>query len=129
MTKTELLKDIKWVEETVNATSVGNFKELFSDYSSLLIKQSKNGATRATIMIKKDGKITNITCSEKLTTLVRANKLGMQEIAGFPVFKSDRNGGIFVGLPSDGWVEIATIVIKDYVPAAVTVDEILGASA
>ena len=129
MTKTELLKDIVWKDESANSTSVGNFKELFSDYSSLLVRQSKNNALRATVMLKKDGKVTPIVCSAKLTTLVRAGKLGMNEIAGFPVFKSDRNGGIFIGLPSDGWVEISTIKVKDFVPQAVSLDEIIGASA
>ena len=128
MTKTELLKDIVWKDESANSTSVGNFKDLFSDYSSLLVKTSKNNAARATIMLKKDGKVTNITCSAKLTTLIRGGKLGMNEIAGFPVFKSDTGKGIFVGLPSDGWVEVATIVVKDFVPQAVTLDEIIGAS-
>lgn len=128
MTKTELLKDIVWKDEAANSTSVGNFKDLFSDYSSLLVKFSKNGAKRSTVMLKKDGKVTPITCSEKLTDLVRGGKLGMSEIAGFPVFKSDRNGGIFIGLPSDGWVEIRTIVVKDFVPQAVSVDEILANS-
>lgn len=128
MTTTELLKDIVWKDEAANSTSVGNFKDLFADYSSLLVKFSKNGANRSTIMLKKDGKVTNITCSEKLTLLIRDGKLGMSEIAGFPVFKSDKNKGIFVGLPSDGWVEIRTIKVKDYVPAAVSVEEILSAS-
>ena len=129
MTKTELLKDIVWKDEAANSTSVGNFKELFSDYSSLLVKFSKNGANRSTIMLKKDGKVSNITCSEKLTALIRSGKLGMNEIAGFPVFKSDTGKGIFVGLPSDGWVEIKTIVVKDFVPAPVSMDEIIKASA
>lgn len=125
MTTQELLSDVIWREENANNAAVGTFKDLFSDYESLLVKNSKNGATRATIMIKKDGKVANITCSEPLTKLVRANKLGMNEIAGFPVLKSDGKG-IFVGLPSSGWVEVRSIEVKDYVAAPISMSEMIA---
>jgi hypothetical protein len=126
MTTEQLLSDILWKDEAAQGTAVGTFKEVFSEFQSLLIKESKNGAARSTIMIRKDGKVSNITCSERLTNLVRAGKLGMSEIAGFPVFKSDKNKGIYVGLPSDGWLEVRSIKVKEFIPVAVTINDTIA---
>ena len=126
MNTQQLLSDILWKDEAAQGTAVGTFQELFAEFQSLLIKESKSGAARSTIMIRKDGKVTNITCSERLTGLVRAGKLGMSEIAGFPVFKSDKNKGIYVGLPSDGWIEVRSIKVKEFIPVAVTINDTIA---
>ena len=126
MNTQQLLADILWKDEAASGTSVGTFKEMFADFQSLLVRESKKGATRSTVMIRKDGKVTNITCSERLTSLVRAGKLGMSEIAGFPIFKSDKNGGIYIGLPSDGWLEVRSIKVKEFIPVAVTINDTIA---
>ena len=126
MTTQQLLSDILWKDEAASGSSVGTFQELFTDFQSLLVKESKNGAKHSTVMIRKDGKVTNITCSLRLTSLVRAGKLGMSEIAGFPVFKSDKNGGIYIGLPSDGWLEVRSIKVKEFIPVAVSINDTIA---
>ena len=86
----ELLKSIVWRESTTESSaSVGTFKECFSNYSALLLRKSKNNAKRASVLMQdpKDSKKSFIVvCSEALTPLVREEKLGMAEIAGFPIY-------------------------------------------
>ena len=126
MTTEQLLSDVLHRDEASQGTSVGTFQEMFADFQSLLVKESKTGAKRATVMVRKDGKVYAIVCSERLTGLVRAGKLGMSEIAGFPIFKSDKNKGIYVGLPSDGWLEVRSIKVKEFIPVAVTINDTIA---
>ena len=125
VTKTELLAGILWSEPTTSTdASVGTFQELFGEFKSLLVRTSKNGAAHATVLIQNaEGQTKPIVCSTNLTALVRANKIGLEEIMGFPVFKSTTHDGIYVGLPGSGWVETKKVVKREYVAAAISLDE------
>ena len=57
---------------------------------------------------------------------MRANKLGLEEIMGFPVFKSSVHDGIYVGLPGQGWLETKKIVKRAYVPAAIAPEDTIA---
>ena len=127
MTQQELLSKIQWREsEFAQSTSIGTFKETFSQFNALLLKKSKKGAKRATVLMTdpNDTKKTfNVVCSETMTPLVREGVITLQEIAGFPVFHGDK--GFFVGIPSQGWVPVSKITAKEFVPTAVSHADIL----
>jgi hypothetical protein len=117
MTTTQFLGNLVYRDaESQENASVGIFKDLFAkDFNALLVRNSKTGARRATIMLqRKDDatKVTNIVCSAALTDLVRAGKLGIEEIMLFPCFGGEK--GNFVGLPSQGWSELSAITPREY---------------
>ena len=123
----EILKTITYRDEQANnSSSIGIAKEVFNDFEMLPVKISKTGARRATIMLKNKatGKVAEQTLvmSPTVTDLFRAGKIAKEHIAGFPVFHGDK--GFFVGLPSAGWTDFATIKVAEYVPVAVSHDEI-----
>ena len=131
MTQTEFLSSLVYRDsEAQSNASVGTFQELFKDFEALPIKHSKTGAAHSTIMLRNvtTNRVTNVICSLALTNLFRANLITMNEIVGFPIFQGT-NGGVFVGLPAQGWTAIATITKKDYVVAPITVNNLLNASA
>ncbi len=128
MTKQEVLQKIQWREtEFTGQQSIGKFQDLFSDFSALLVRESKTGAARSTVLMTdpNDPKKTfTVVCSLPMTPLVRANKIGLDEIAGFPVFHNEK--GFFVGMPAQGWVEIRKITVKEFKPVAVSHADIIG---
>ena len=127
MTQQELLSKIQWRESEFNqSTSIGTFKETFSQFNALLLKKSKNGAKRASVLMTdpNDTKKTfTVVCSETMTPLVREGVITLQEIAGFPVFHGDK--GFFVGIPSQGWVPVSKITAKEFKPVAISHADIL----
>jgi hypothetical protein len=117
MTKEEFLGGIVWKDsESDGNQSVGTFKEMFSEFKALPVPTSKNGATRATIMLENPAtkKVFALVMSVRLTHLFREGKLGMEEIAGFPIFKHKTHSGIYVGLPAMGWIEVKSLIVKAY---------------
>lgn len=124
MTKEELLSGLTFTEAKGNdAQSAGTFKEVFEGFDVLPVKHSKNGAARATILVRKDNKVANVICSPAVTELFRANQLTINQIMGFPILKAN-NGGIFVTLPSTGWSAIQDITVKDFQVVPVSVSEL-----
>ena len=52
MTTEEILKGLEWKDATETSSSIGILNEVYKGHELLLIKNSKTGAKRATIMIK-----------------------------------------------------------------------------
>lgn len=122
MTVQEILQNIVWKEETTGldgATEMGILKDLFPTADMLVVKHSKRGAERASIMIKKDGKLHTVICSPRVTQLLRADKITKEHLVGFNVLHNTKQNSLYLTLPSDGWVEIRKISIKQYIPVAI----------
>jgi hypothetical protein len=125
----EILQTITYRDEQFqNSSSLGTVQEIFKDFTILPIKESKNGARRASIMLKNKltGKVAEqvLVMSTSLTDLFRADKVTTDHIAGFPVFHGEK--GFFVGLPSAGWVEVSSITVKEYKPQAVALEDLIA---
>jgi hypothetical protein len=125
----EILQTITYRDEQFqNSSSLGTVQEIFKDFTILPIKESKNGARRASIMLKNKltGKVAEqvLVMSTSLTDLFRADKVTTDHIAGFPVFHGEK--GFFVGLPSAGWIEVSSITVKEYKPQAVALEDLIA---
>lgn len=123
----EILSSIVYHDEASKGKNdIGNFQEVFSDFEGLPVKTSKNGARRASIMLKnkQTGLVAkNPVCmSPALTDLFRSDKVTMEHIAGFPVFHGDK--GFFVGLPGQGWTDIKSIKVAEYKPTVVSAQDV-----
>lgn len=126
MTKEELLSTMVYTDATANDTqSPGTLQDVFTGFDLLPVKHSKNGAERASIMARKDNKVTTIVCSPAVTELFRANIISLEHIIGFPILRGN-NGGTYVTLPSNGWTPIKDIVKVDFVPAPVSHEDLIG---
>jgi len=102
MTLAELKSKIVWSDqESDRGQSVGKTGDVFTNCNVLIIRQSKNGAARATVLFedKTTKKVTNITCSLALTSYVRSGDIMEGHIKSLPLFHSDEKG-FFVGLGS-----------------------------
>lgn len=122
----EILKKITYRdEESQGSQSIGTAKEVFADFEFLPVKNSKNNARRASIMMKNisTGQIAQqvLVLSTAATDLFRADKINTDHIAGFPVFYSE-DKGFFVGLPSAGWIVVSKIKVKQYKPELTSQD-------
>jgi len=95
--------------------SAGTMSDVFADFETLPVKNSKNGARRSTIMFKKDGKVTNVILSAVLTDAFRAGVVEKEHIFGFPMVWNEEKKQLFVGFPAEGWTKTATITVKNYV--------------
>jgi hypothetical protein len=125
----EILQTITYRDEQSQGnSSIGTVKEIFKDFEFLPVKHSKNGARRASLMMRNiaTGKVAEqvLIMSPTLTDLFRDNKVTLNHVAGFPVFHGEK--GFFVGLPSAGWVEVKKITIEQYAPQAVALEELIG---
>jgi hypothetical protein len=125
-TANDILSQIAWREEKEQTgSSIGTLQTAFSDCELLLVKTSKKNALRATVMIKKDGKVTNAICSEAMTPLVRQGRITLEHIVNFPlVYNKDKNS-IFIGFPSQGWVEAKSITAKEFKATAVNLEDLV----
>jgi hypothetical protein len=102
MTLAELKSKIVWKDqESDRGQSVGKTGDVFTNCNVLILRQSKNGAERATVLFedKATKRITNITCSLALTSYVRSGEITEGHIKALPLFHSDEKG-FFVGLGS-----------------------------
>jgi len=119
---------IQWrTSETTGKASIGNFKELFGAYEALLLRKSKNGAERATILMTDPAdrtKTFNVICSLDITPRVRSGEITMEHIVNFPVFHGEK--GFFVGIPNEGWVAVKKIVAKAYVAKPINYEKLIA---
>jgi len=113
----QVLAGIEWKAEQEGSSSLGTIQDVFPNAELLIIKNSKTGAKRATIMIKQNGKVTNVVCAENITPLVREGIITEKHLAGFPVMYSEKYNSLFVGAPSGGWQEIKNIVVEAFTQA------------
>lgn len=126
-TAEQILSQIVWREEKPQGTGLGNLKDVFPDAELLVVKKSRNNAVRATIMVRKDNKVTNVICSEDMTPLVRDGRLTIEHLAGFPLVFNEKQNSIYIGFPSQGWVETRKITVKEFKPVAVSHNDLIGA--
>lgn len=125
-TAEQILQSIVWRDDNPQTgNGLGTLKEVFPTAEILLVKNSKTGAKRATIMVKKDGKVTNLICSEALTPLVRDGRITAEHLAGFPIIFNDKQNSLYIGFPSTGWTEVRTITVKEFVPEAISLEEMI----
>jgi hypothetical protein len=125
MTAEQILQNIVWREDKPQGSGLGTLKEVFPTSEILIVKNSKTGAKRATILVKKDGKVYNVICSEQLTPLVREGKVTAEHLAGFPLVYNDKQNSIYIGFPSTGWTEVKSITVKEFVPQAVNLEDLV----
>lgn len=126
MTAEQILQSIVWRDDNPQTgNGLGTLQEVFPTAEILLVKNSKTGAKRATIMVKKDGKVTNLICSEQLTPLVRDGRVTKEHLAGFPIIFNDKQNSLYIGFPSTGWTEVRTITVKEFVPEAISLEEMI----
>ena len=112
---------------------LGTVNTMFPDWKSYFVKTSKTNAERATVLFKKDGKMVNVVMSPRVTQLYRDNKITENEIVGFPVFYITKNElgeaiapRLSLGLPPTGWILVSKIVLKPFVPSAITHEELIA---
>lgn len=125
MTAEQILQNIVWREDKPQGSGLGTLKEVFPTSEILIVKKSKTGAKRATIMVKKDGKIYNVICSEQLTPLVRDGRVTAEHLAGFPLVYNDTQNSIYIGFPSTGWIEVNSITAKEFIPEAINPEDLI----
>lgn len=138
MTTINYLEKMVFVDATsTSGSSIGTVKEIFKGMEMMPF-QSTTGKDRDSIAFrdKATGKLTFAMMSEKMTEVHRLGYLKGKndEIAGFPVFYSEtlgpnKNGkGFIVGLPSTGFEDLDTIVVKEYTPMRLSVADLMNAS-
>lgn len=110
----QVLAGITWKDETEGGNSLGTLQEVFPNAELLLIKNSKTGAERATLMIKQNGKVTTVVIGKAITPLVRKGLITENHLAGFPVMHNEKNNGLYIGAPSGGWKEIKNIIVEAF---------------
>ena len=116
----EILNGLLWKDATApSGNRMGNLKDVFPDAKVLIVKKSKNNAKRATIMVEQNGKVTNVICSEDLTPLVRDGRVTEEHLAGFPIIYNDKQNSLYIGFPSQGWIEVKGITVAEYKPVPV----------
>jgi hypothetical protein len=120
----EILAGIQWKDASTTGTSLGTIQDLFPKAELLLVKTSKSGAKRATIMVKDGDKVTNLIIGEELTVLVREGLISLEHLVGFPLMHNDKQNQLYVGRPSQGWQEVKSIVKQDYKITAITMKDL-----
>jgi len=126
MTIEEILKGIEWKEATEASSSIGVLNEVYKDHEILLVKNSKTGAKRATIMVKKDNKVSTVIIGEELTTLVRAGLVTLEHLVAFPLLYNDKQNQLYLGRPSEGWKAVADVKVVNYVPKPVALEDLIA---
>jgi len=111
---TEILSKLETRDALVSSTSIGTIKSAFPDHKMLVVRKSKNGAERASILLEKDGQVWTVVCSKALTPLVRENKVREEHLAQFPLVYNEERNALFLGLPANGWVEVKEIEVVDF---------------
>ena len=130
--KTTIMQDIneliQWrTSENTGKASIGTFKDLFGQFEALLLRKSKTGAERATILMTDPAdrtKTFNVICSIEITPRVRSGEITLEHIAQFPVFHGEK--GFFVGIPSEGWVAVKKIVAKQYIAKPISHEKVIA---
>ena len=122
----EILQEIVWKDDQQSGSSLGVLNEVFPTAEILVVKNSRNNARRATVMLKDNGKVTHLICSEKVTDLLRADKLQKEHLAGFPIIWNETQSQMYLGLPSQGWIEVKTIKVAQWVPEAISPEDLVN---
>jgi hypothetical protein len=125
MTTNEILAKLETRDANQGTESLGTIKQLFADHEMFVVRKSKNNAKRAAVLLKKDGKVHTVVCSEEMTPLVRSGQITKENLAGFPVIYNEERNALFVGLPAEGWVSVKTITVRDFVPSVVSPENLL----
>ncbi len=118
----DILSKIEWKDESATGAEIGNIKTAFPDAQTLLVKNSK--ADRATIMLKQGSKVTNLTIGLELTKLVRAGLVTMEHLVLMPLLYNEKQNQIYVGRPSEGWLDVKEISGKDFIMPELSFDDI-----
>jgi hypothetical protein len=124
-TAEQILSQIVWREDKPQGTGLGTLKQVFSDAEILVVKKSKTGAKRATLMVRTAKGVTNVICSEPLTPLVRDGRVTEEHLAGFPLIWNDQQNSMYITFPSTGWVEVKKITPKEFKPEAVSHNDLI----
>jgi hypothetical protein len=111
---TEILSKIETREEMGSSESIGTIHSLFLDHDVIVVKKSRTGATRASILVKKDGQVKNIICSEAISPAIRDGRITREHLVGFPLFYNEEQNQLYVGAPSAGWVAVRDIEVEDF---------------
>jgi len=121
----EILNGILWKDATApSGNRMGNLKDVFPDAKVLIVRKSRNNAKRASIMVEQNGKVTNVICSEDLTPLVRDGRVTEEHLAGFPIIYNDKQNSLYIGFPSQGWIEVKSIKVAEYKPTVVSAQDV-----
>ena len=118
----DILSKIEWKDESATGAELGSIKTAFPNASTLLVKNS--AAQRATIMLKEGNKVTNLTISLELTKLVRAGLVTIDHLILMPLVYNATQNQIYVGRPSEGWLEVKEIEGKDFIMPELSFDDI-----
>ena len=120
---------IQWrTSENTGKEALGLFKDLFGAYEALLLRKSKTGAERATVLMTDPvdrTKTFTVVCALDMTPRVRSGEITLEHIAQFPVFHG-KNGGFFVGIPHEGWVAVKKIVAKQYIAKPISHEKVIA---
>ena len=125
-TAEQILSQIVWREDKPQTgTGLGTLKQVFPDAEILVVKKSRTGAKRATLMVRTAKGVTNVICSEDMTPLVRDGRVTLEHMAGFPLVWNDKQNSMYIGFPSTGWVEVKKITPKEFKPEAVSHNDLI----
>lgn len=131
MTLAELKNKIVWKDaESDRGESIGKTGDAFTNCNILILRTSKNGAKRATVLFedKDSKKVTNVTCSLALTEYVRNGEIHEGHIKSLPLFYSE-DKGLFIGLGSQ-FMDFDTVKEEKFERKAtkLTLDQLESAS-
>jgi hypothetical protein len=100
MTLAELQSKINW-QAPKNETNVASAQlgELFTNCNIGIIKNSKNNAERASLILqnKETGKSTIVVCSLDITPFVRNGQITAEHLKGMPVVFNEKYESFFIG--------------------------------
>lgn len=121
MTLAELQSKINWQEPTQAPTSSATLGELFPNCNIGIIKNSKNNAERASLVLqnKETGKSTIVVCSLDITPFVRNGQVTAEHLKGMNVVFNDKYESFFIG---QGFVfeDLDTVKVKAFNRIAIT---------
>lgn len=124
-TAEQILSQITWKDEQVQGPSLGTLKDLFPGYEMFVVKKSKTDALRASILVKKDGKVTTVVCSEDITPLVRSERLTIEHLVTLPLVFNEKQKTLYIARPGSSWKEIDKITPKEFKPQAVAMEDMI----
>lgn len=110
--------------------SQGTVLELVGKDGSLaLIPKNFKDATKRVVVIlkKKNGQSAVVTCSQQVSDGLRNGSIEMGHLLNFEILEGE-SGVPFISLPGGGLVQVAvnTIKVKEYIPTAMSLDELIA---
>ena len=125
MTAEQILQNIVWKDEKPQGPSLGTLQTLFPKHEMFVVKKSKNNALRASVLVKKDGKMTTVVCSEDITPLVRDERLTIEHLVALPLVFNEKQNTLYLGRPGSSWKDIDKITPKEFKPKAVAMEDMI----